>query len=340
VEYSRFQGLRDARDPKQKLLKLYLGGEDLNGAPLPMSDRCILDVDGLTPGMMSEYPDVLQLLKERVRVDFLSRNEIEADAEEWWNFRRPADELRKLWVSSDQILCIARVSQSFAFTFIPAGTIANEKIVLFRLPGRRGFALLQSRTHEVWARFFSATMKDDLQYALTDCFETFPFPEPFETDLALEVAGQAYYDSRADLMIRNNEGLTKTYNRFHDPNESSPDILRLRELHAAMDRAVLDAYGWADIPTDCEFLLDYEEEDDEADGAASGRRRRKPWRYRWPDAVRDEVLARLLDLNAKRAVAEGLAGAGASGGKSPARPQKSRRMKSGAAEESLPGFQT
>lgn len=37
-------------------------------------------------------------------------------------------------------------------------------------------------------------------------------------------------------MIRNNEGLTKTYNRFHDPNETSPDIQRLRELHAAMDR--------------------------------------------------------------------------------------------------------
>ena len=35
-------------------------------------------------------------------------------------------------------------------------------------------------------------------------------------------------------------------------------ILRLRELHAAMDRAVLDAYGWTDIPTDCDFFLDYE----------------------------------------------------------------------------------
>ena len=25
-----------------------------------------------------------------------------------------------------------------------------------------------------------------------------------------------------------------------------------------MDRAVLDADGWTDIPTDCDFLLDYE----------------------------------------------------------------------------------
>jgi four helix bundle protein len=39
-------------------------------------------------------------------------------------------------------------------------------------------------------------------------------------------------------------------------------------------------------------------------------RRRRPWRYRWPDEFRDEVLARLLDLNKKRAEQEKLAGAG------------------------------
>ena len=70
-------------------------------------------------------------------------------------------------------------------------------------------------------------------------------------------------------MVRNNEGLTKTYSRFHDPDERSPDILRLRELHAAMDRAVLDAYGWTDLKPTCEFLLDYEEgEDDDESGEA------------------------------------------------------------------------
>ncbi|MBK9089226.1 MAG: hypothetical protein IPL90_09340 [Holophagales bacterium] len=83
-------------------------------------------------------------------------------------------------------------------------------------------------------------------------------------------------------MVRNDEGLTKTYNRFHDPDETSPDILRLRTLHDAMDRAVLDAYGWTDLRPTCEFLLDYEDEDDEADDSGRTRQRKKPWRYRWP----------------------------------------------------------
>ena len=142
-------------------------------------------------------------------------------------------------------------------------------------------------------------MEDRLNYIPSETLETFPLPKGFETNIALEDAGRAYYDFRADLMVRNNEGLTKTYNRFHDPDERSPDILNLRELHAAMDRAVLDAYGWTDLKPTCEFLLDYEEDEDE-DETGGTRRRKKPWRYRWPDDFRDEVLARLLELNRQR----------------------------------------
>ena len=114
-------------------------------------------------------------------------------------------------------------------------------------------------------------MKDDLRYTPSDCFETFPFPPNFEIDPALEAAGKAYYEFRADLMVRNNEGLTKTYNRFHDPEERSPDILKLRELHAAMDKAVLEAYGWHDLAESatCEFLLDYEEDEDDEERTAA-----------------------------------------------------------------------
>ena len=69
-----------------------------------------------------------------------------------------------------------------------------------------------------------------------------------------------------------------------------------------MDCAVLNAYGWTDVPTDCELLLDHPI-DEETWG-----RKRKPYRYRWPDSVRDEVLARLLALNADRAAAEARSG--------------------------------
>ena len=123
-------------------------------------------------------------------------------------------------------------------------------------------------------------------------------------------------------MVRTSEGLTKTYNRFHDPDDPDSEILQLRERHGAMDRAVLDAYGWSDIETDCEFLLDYEIDEDEWSP-----RRKKPYRYRWPDDVRDEVLARLLELNAERASEEARSGAAAT----------KKRGKGPAAKTSKPG---
>ena len=166
---------------------------------------------------------------------------------------------------------------------------------------------MQSRVHEIWALFFGSTLEDRAVYTPSDCFETFPFPEHWESDLTLEAVGKAYDEFRATLMVKNNEGLTKTYNRFHDPDDREPDIRKLRELHAAMDHAVLDAYGWRDISTDYEFLLDYEIEEEEWGN------KKRPYRYRWPDELRDEVLARLLELNAERAKEE--ARSGASGAK-------------------------
>ena len=140
-------------------------------------------------------------------------------------------------------------------------------------------------------------MKDDLRYTSSDCFETCPFPKDWIEDAGLEDAGRTYYEFRAQLMIDNDQGLTKMYNRFHDPDETDLGILKLRGLHADMDRAVLNAYGWDDVPTGCEFILDYED-----DGEPT--RRKKPWRYRWPDMVRDDVLGRLVALNADRAAKE------------------------------------
>jgi hypothetical protein len=154
-------------------------------------------------------------------------------------------------------------------------------------------------------------------------------PENWETNLTLEAIGKTYYDYRADLMVRNNQGLTDTYNRFHDPTERHPDLLQLHDLHQQMDRAVLAAYGWPDIDTTCGYALDYLDADpddlpteaqdriasgdlffptaDEAaafDSLVKTGKRKLPWRYHWPEATHDEVLARLLDLNQQRHLEE------------------------------------
>ena len=49
-------------------------------------------------------------------------------------------------------------------------------------------------------------------------------------------------------------------------------------------------------------------------GAVKGKKK-LPWRYRWPDDVRDDLLARLLALNAERYAEEVALGLHSKGGK-------------------------
>ena len=138
--------------------------------------------------------------------------------------------------------------------------VHDQTLIVFCLLRRfSAWALLSCRVHEVWASFFGATLKDDSRYTRRRLLRDLPLSQSFEGHRTLEAAGQAYYDFRAALMVRNNEGLTKTYNRFHDPGEMSTDIVELRRLHDAMDRAVLDAYGWANIQPVCDFFPEFDE---------------------------------------------------------------------------------
>ena len=290
---------RDERNAR--FIKPYLPGFEINRSPSPEASSWVINFEQLPLKEARRWPDLVAIADERVRPERLKNNR-STYRTYWWRLGETGEALYRALSGQERCLICCQVSANPMLTWAKAETVFPHTVCVFALSSDGGFALLQSRAHEGWARFFGSSMKDDLRYTPSDCFETFPFPPDWTTSHTLEAVGEAYHTFRADLMVRNDEGLTKTYNRFHDPDEHDPDIVRLRELHAEMDRAVLDAYGWTDVPTDCEFLLDYEI-DEETWG-----KKKKPYRYRWPDDVRDEVLARLLELNKQRAEEEALAG--------------------------------
>ena len=207
--------------------------------------------------------------------------------EVWWQFARIRPALYGAIGGLHRILAISQVTTHAAFSFLPTGMVYGHTLVLCPFGSFGAFCALQSRPHEIWARQFGSSLKNDLRYTPSDCFETFPFPESWQSRPDLETAGREYYDFRARLMERNGEGLTKTYNRFHDYYENDSDFERLRALHDRMDRAVLDAYGWTRVAPVCDFRNDSQYQ--------GGRSRS---RYGWSDEVKEEVLGRLLDLNA------------------------------------------
>jgi hypothetical protein len=285
----------------------YIGGEEVNLSPTHSPRRFVIYLsDVRTQEELAPWPELAEIVRERVKPerDALGSNPNNVPLKRrWWAYQAHRPELYRTIRDFDRVLVCARVQPHWAITFMPTDVVFSEALVVFAMQTDAGFATLQSRVHEMWARFLASSLKDDLRYTPSDCFETFPLPEDFDSHPALQVTGRDYYEYRAELMVANDEGLTKTYNRFNDPEETSKDIERLRELHATMDKAVLATYGWDDLNPVCDFILDYEDEDDEG-----GSRRRKPWRYRWINEVRDEVLARLLALNSERAEQERLEG--------------------------------
>ena len=320
----------------------YIGGEEINESPTHSPVRFAIGFGELSQQDAQTASDLMEVIVRKVKPqrDALPDNpSARSRKEKWWQWSRPTSELYRAIRPLVRTLACARHQPHWCVAVMPTSVIFSDALVVFSFESHAGLCGLQSRPHEVWARFFASSMKDDLRYTPSDCFETFPFPPNLEANAALETAGQEYYEFRAALMIRNNEGLTKTYNRFHDREERSPDILRLRDLHAAMDRTVLEAYGWHDLAAtaSCDFLLDYEDDDEEPedDGPPTrARTRKKPWRYRWPDDFRDEVLARLLALNAERAEQERLAGETAAA-KPAQKPKRAGKKKAGPDQPTL-----
>lgn len=296
----------------QEVIFPYIGGDEVNTSSTQEYHRWVINFGDRTERECRlHWPDLVEIVEQKVRPERQAAlakspsSDKKKRADFWWQFSRTAKDLYAALVDRDRALVVSSVSQHASFVFLPSRMVFSHALIVFPLSTFSALCAVQACPHEIWVRFFGSSLEDRLRYTPSDCFETFPFPSEWESHQELETAGKAYYGHRAALMVARNEGLTKTYNRFHDPAEQSDDIVCLRELHAEMDRAVLRAYAasasdddaaaWNNLADRAEpIFLDETNEDDHT----------YQGRLFWPSTFRDDVLARLLALNAERAAAE------------------------------------
>jgi hypothetical protein len=357
-----------AENPKNaEVIFPYIGGKEVNDSPTHAHHRYVINFgDRSEEECRREWRELMAIAERKVMPERVKVNDRGAK-EKWWQFIRPRIELLAAISGCDKVLATALHQPNWQLAFLGSENVFSHALAVIALSSPKYLLALQSTPHELWARFLGSSMKDDLRYTPSDCFETFPFPsalldaaaydpEQASQRQALDCIGERYHQLRAELMVSNDEGLTSTYNRFHDPAETSEGILELRRLHDTMDQAVLAAYSWSDaLPTGsantpstspCGFGLDFLDLEDDAllpsdlqERICSGdlffptaseacnfqaqlRRygaikasRRLAWRHRWPDVIRDGVLARLLALNAERYAEEQAMGLHGKGGK-------------------------
>ncbi|HXG86079.1 MAG TPA: DNA methyltransferase, partial [Pyrinomonadaceae bacterium] len=269
-----------AKDERnQQVLYPFLGGEDLNSRPDQSPSRWVINFDDYPMERISEeewslltedereqqakigrvapnyskpvakdFPDCFRIVVEKVKPqrDLVKRA---AYKEKWWRFAERCSGLynaieevpRK---EEQKVLAFAQTSKTKYPVYVPVGLVYAQSLVVITFNDNRIFSLLCSHIHYWWVLTHGSSLKTDAVYTPTDCFETFPFPELTDE---LEQIGAQYHEFRREIMLNRQEGLTQTYNRFHNERESAPDIARLRELHIAMDSHVKLAYGWQDL---------------------------------------------------------------------------------------------
>ena len=134
----------------------------------------IVPIDYPDP-VASDWPDLLEIVERKVKPE---REQQKRDSirHRWWQFADKRPGLRAAVARLDVIHLLSRVPTQHGIAKVSARNTCAESTVVFPSDAEWLFAILQSRPHELWAAFFSSSLKTDLRYSPSDCFENFPFP--------------------------------------------------------------------------------------------------------------------------------------------------------------------
>ncbi len=242
-----------ARNPRNKAcLFPYLNGEDLNSRFDQSPSRWVINFHdwplnreaegiwrtadakqrkewlktGVVPAdysdpVAADYRELLAIVEEKVKPERVKITFSKSAREKWWLYERVRPDLYSTIAEMGRVLVRSRVAELHSMAFVPEEIVLNERLTVLPFNKYQKFSLLQCSIHEVWARNYASTLRTDMMYNPSDCFETFPFP----LNLAgLDDIGERYYEHRQTIMQTRQQGLTATYNRFHNANDRTPDI--------------------------------------------------------------------------------------------------------------------
>ena len=258
-----------------------------------------------------DFPKLLAILVEKVK---LERQRRSADGKfalreplptRWWHYadKRPAlyhaigrggafARHPEGWESRQQrhqtVVAIARVSKSAAFIPVPNHYVFSEATVLLVVSGVHELGVLQSTFHIAFAWQQASKLKNDLRYSPSDALDPFPFPSKTAYDDALAEASVTYNERRLQVGVSLDLGVTDVLRLLNDPANNDAALVQLRGLHAALDVAVRNAYGWTDLDLGHGFhCVPYLPESDRV-------------RFTISEPARLEALRRLSHLNRER----------------------------------------
>ena len=288
-----------------------INSKELNNAPDQAPGRSIVNFRDWPLERAREYSEPFSIVEEQVK-PFRANQNRKRNREIWWIYAEHRPGLTRALQNLPRCFVTGRGTKHMTFSALPTNCVFSDTLNVLTSDRWDLFAVVQSTLHEVWARKYSGSLKQDLRYSPSKCFHTFAFPTGLwkTPDSSLAELGERYHAHRKTVMRSLWLGLTKVYNLFH-ARELSPDMVvqvskrnadtaaagygavrMLRHLHTELDIAVRDAYGWRDIDLGHGFHeVETLPENDRV-------------RYTISPPARRELLQRLLAENHVRATSE------------------------------------
>jgi hypothetical protein len=225
------------------VVRPWVNGDDITSRP---SSRWIIDFGVDTPEVEAAlYEAPFEYLRAHVQPARAGSGS-ELREPRWWLHVWPRPEMRRAIADQTRYLGTPILTKWRLFVWIGFEALADHQLVVFARDDDYTFGVLHSRVHEAWALATGTQLETRPRYTPTTCFETFPFPRPSD-DQREAIAAAARELVRLRDGWLNPPGL--------DPAELSKRTLTnlynarptwLEHAHAALDRAVLAAYGWPD----------------------------------------------------------------------------------------------
>jgi hypothetical protein len=221
------------------VVRPYLIGDDITEEPEQQPRRFIVDFGFMALEEAMQYPAALELVRQRVKPE-RDVNRDKGFREHWWRFGRPRGEMRKAIEPLPRFIAGNAQGKRFLFCWVDRAVCPSNLTNIFAFDDDYSMGILTSSTHGVWAHSESSTLRVDLRYTPTSCFEAFPWPQP-DDGVRSEIGEitKSLVDRRQAICVENEIGLTDFYNRVDEGAWSE-----VSDLHRRLDETVARAYGW------------------------------------------------------------------------------------------------
>lgn len=246
------------------VLHPYMNGNELVSNINSQPERFVIDFSAMDIIQSSSYKKIFEIIQKKV----LPKRQEDAEKEiednnkileknpkaklaksyqqyfnSWWQIigKRP-ELLEKLSENKRYIVC-SRVSKRNIFEFISPEIRPNDSLIAFTFDDNYSFGIIQSIVHWEWWKAKCSTLESRFRYTIDPVWDTFPWPQT-TTEAQIKkvaIAAKALHTQRTAALRQYNMSLRDLYRLLEQPGTNP-----IKDLHVALDKAVMAAYGFDD----------------------------------------------------------------------------------------------